>query len=131
MAKNRFYQHIIAKSVTIKHKSDEQETNPKAAYTPSQMAEAFDNGLPINSDSCLRPEQGSTTPSWDVPLMYQRGTDVSDLWSAERDAKHKVSQAYTEQYAKDADAKKAKQLKLEADAARVAELEKQVTNPKQ
>lgn len=52
-------------------------------------------GIPISSGNVSQlPTQGVASPSWEVPLECKRGTDVSDLWSAEKAARSEFTKSY-------------------------------------
>lgn len=65
----------------------EEPVNPHLAYDLSQLDELRKQGKPIsqsNVESLYY--DGDVNVSFDLPLDQQRGVDINDMWTADRDS---------------------------------------------
>lgn len=100
--KSRFdYGRLPHCAVSIVCNDDDNRTVQGLAYTPSELMNMVKQGIPISSSNVSQlPTQGVMNPSWDVPLECKRGTDVSDLWNAERASRSTVGKIYSKEKSK-------------------------------
>lgn len=72
---------------------DEQVVQNGLAVSPGNMLELTKQGLSISSQnqSQLYVDEGDF--GIDVPLEFQRGMDMADLWNARADVREKVREA--------------------------------------
>ena len=129
MYKSRFDLGYSTHRVAIFINNDEHPTVQHAAYTPSQMDELSKLGIPVTAqNTALRLTQGEFSNSWDIPLARRRGTDVADLWQAQRNARKALSEAHALQVKEN---KFKAHLQEEQNARLIALGQESLTNPKQ
>lgn len=65
------------------------------AYTPSQMRQMAEKGIPINTLMANETFfDGDYNNSTDLPLEFTRGIDSIDAWNAERDSRKRLAAAH-------------------------------------
>lgn len=95
MDRFNYYSRQRVHTCCPRRQSDEVAPQDGLAYTVSDMASMLNSGMPISSQNMqLQATQGSNNPSWDVPLEYRRGVDVSEIWEAQQDSRHRVAKYY-------------------------------------
>ena len=67
---------------------------PGLAVTPSQMARMTAQGIPISSQLAENFVDGTSNPSFDIPIEQRRGIDVVQVWEAQKDARLKIINAH-------------------------------------
>lgn len=60
------------------------------AVTPEQLAEMTAKGIPISTNNLSGGFEETTTSGHDVPMEFQRGVDLNDVWNAKETAKKKA-----------------------------------------
>lgn len=66
------------------------------ALTPSQMMDMQDKGIPITTQNLgVTYDDGYSSLDFNVPLEYQRGIDMADLWEARENSKKKMRKAFS------------------------------------
>ena len=94
---NRFIKYGSSKKRVIYRTHDDESTTIEGcSYTPQQLSDMAEKGIPVTSqnNTALQSHQGHQGSSWDIPLEQQRGTDISDLWLAQRRSRSSLAQAY-------------------------------------
>lgn len=128
MVSRFYYGRKHSHSVKVTCRIGDSSVVEGLAYTPSQLKDMAFKGIPISSGNVSQlPDQGVLNPTWDVPLECKRGTDVSDLWSAERSARSSVGNIYSSERSKRdyADAlQKQKDAEILANAKKIVETSK-------
>lgn len=78
-----------------KRSRQDQPVQNGLALTPAQMMKMAEKGVPISAQMAPNDEfdLGQDTKNCFLPLERTRGIDISDLWNAEKSAKHKMSDA--------------------------------------
>lgn len=74
------------------------------AYTPSQMMELMERGIPV-SNQTVNPEMffdgvSVKESTFELPLDRLRGVDVADCWQAEQSVKKKAKKGLKQDIAK-------------------------------
>lgn len=64
------------------------------AVTPTQMAQLTERGIPISSQvlGAENFDDGEVSPLTDVPFLYRRGVDISDISEYQQRCRSKVSE---------------------------------------
>lgn len=69
-------------------------TQQGLAYTPSQMLELTNRGVPISSLNVCQGFEGTLDASFDsLPPSEVRGYDIVRAWNEQQDARDKISKA--------------------------------------
>lgn len=63
------------------------------AMTPAEMNQAALQGRAISTSNESFFFDGTENPTWDVPLMSQRGIDIATAWETAQSAKKKIGKA--------------------------------------
>lgn len=75
---------------------DEEPTESGLAYTPSQMFELAQQGIPVSTQTAAFSgsfDEGYRTLDFEPPLDLQRGADLADLWEKSKDAHARIAEA--------------------------------------
>lgn len=84
--------HTIPRFATCVRHDDDIPVESDLALTPAQMELMTNNGTPVSTQLIAGNfDDGVPNPSDDMPLMYQRGTDIVDAWDASKDAQSKLN----------------------------------------
>lgn len=74
--------------------ADESVVQNNLAYTPSQMMELAEKGIPINQGNIGADNFFDGVPigegTFDLPLERQKGVDVADCWQAAQSIRKKA-----------------------------------------
>lgn len=90
--KKYFYQ--IRRTALCEPSEDFLKVKEGLAYTPSQMYELMEKGIPISMQNTGTFVDGEPNPSWNVPLERERGVDASDVWQAQQEARKRIHTAH-------------------------------------
>lgn len=91
---NRYPRTIVSKP---RRRDDEEQVQNGLAITPEQMQEMTLKGVPIASQNLgITYDEGYSNTSFDVPMEYQRGVDISDAWEAREDVTKRFNKVYKE-----------------------------------
>lgn len=73
----------------------EPRTRPGLAYTPRQMVEMWQQGIPISAASAAATpaDYGNTV---EVPIYLQKSVDPSDVWQEQMSARKRIEAAINE-----------------------------------
>jgi hypothetical protein len=70
-------------------------TKPGLAYDTGTLHKMWKQGIPINPQNAQQMyDDGTTNPSWEIPLPSQRFVDPAEVWQAQQTARRKLSHAY-------------------------------------
>ena len=70
-------------------------TQSGLAYDTGTLHKMWKQGLPINPQNASQMfDDGTTNPSWEIPLASQRFVDPAEVWQAQQTARRKLSRAY-------------------------------------
>lgn len=75
---------------------DEDPVQNDLAYTPSQMFEMAQKGMPVSTQSVALDgmfDEGYRELDFEPPLHLMRHADMADLWEKSRDAKMKIKES--------------------------------------
>lgn len=95
---NKFHEKTFRAAVCRLH-DDEEPTQPGLAYTPSQMFELAQKGVPVSTQTAAFSgsfDEGYRTLDYEPPLDLQRGADMADLWEKSKDAHARIAKAVKE-----------------------------------
>lgn len=75
-----------------KCKEGEIPTQGGLAFTPSKMMQLASDGIPISAQTAagITYDEGHRTLDFEPLLENRRGIDVTDIWEADQDARHKI-----------------------------------------
>ena len=94
----RFKSNPVANGVFISSCSRKPgflATKPGLAYDTGTLHKMWKNGIPINPQNAQQMyDDGTTNPSWEIPLPSQRFVDPAEVWQAQQTARRKLSHAY-------------------------------------
>lgn len=64
------------------------------SITPAQMADLSAKGIPVSAQSGAMEFDSVAVPANDygVPIDMQRGTDIADVWNAQKNARKKMKE---------------------------------------
>ncbi len=92
----------LTNAVSCKRRSsDEPLVKGGLAYTPSELQQMADRGIPVSTQN-LEGQfyDGKDNPTWDVPLEQVRGIDIADMWTNRREIQRKIAKAHKSDVAK-------------------------------
>ena len=72
----------------------EEPVQSGLAYTPSQMFQMAQEGIPVSTQSVALKgsfDEGYRDLDFEPPLQYQRHVDLAELWEKSMDARTKIS----------------------------------------
>ena len=83
--------HNLKRFATPRRHADEPIVQSGLAYTPSQMMQLAEKGIPVSTNNQSDQNFFDGVPvgqgSFDLPLELQKGTDVADCWQASQSAR--------------------------------------------
>lgn len=76
---------------TCRYSESDTIVKPGLTMTPAQVADLTNRGIAVSTQNAsFVPESDINPDSWEVDLMHQRGSDLNELWQAERAARSKI-----------------------------------------
>lgn len=74
----------------------EEPVQKDLSYTPSQMLDLTQSGLPVTSSNVSLSSviDGVPNPGFDIPLDERRGVDIGTLWEQQQSIKKKFRKAH-------------------------------------
>ncbi|MCM1356619.1 MAG: hypothetical protein NC212_09485 [Staphylococcus sp.] len=90
---SRIRQSKHARSAHIVDDAFEKVT-PGLSVSPSQMARMAEKGIPITAQMSETFFDGTTNPSFDIPIEDRRGIDVNAVWEAQKTARKRIVAAH-------------------------------------
>lgn len=89
------YREYISKPCCPQRAEGELEVFGNLAVTPAQMMKMAEKGIPISGQNLsMMPEEGSSNPTWDLPLDQIKGVDPAQLWEESQIIKEKARLAH-------------------------------------
>lgn len=86
--------NLRKKFATPRRQEEESIVQDGLAYTPSQMMQLAERGIPVTTNSASDSQFFDGVPvgqgSFDLPLDRQKGVDVADMWQAQQSIKSKA-----------------------------------------
>lgn len=94
-AKRKEYSDVNRLRVATCYQVDgKPKTKSGLAYTPAQMNEMMQRGIPVTNKNLENKFfDGDTATHFNVDLMRERGVDIADVWQAEQEAKQRFKDA--------------------------------------
>lgn len=94
-AKRKTFSTVATTKVATCYQEDgKPKTKSGLAYTPAQMNEMMQRGIPVTNKNLENKFfDGDTATHFNVDLMRQRGVDIADVWQAEQEAKQRFKDA--------------------------------------
>lgn len=92
--RKNYYKSATTKVATCYQEDGKPKTKSGLAYTPAQMNEMMQRGIPVTNKNLENKFfDGDTNPHFNVDLMRQRGVDIADVWEAEQATRQKFKDA--------------------------------------
>nr|DAO15181.1 MAG TPA: hypothetical protein [Microviridae sp.] len=77
---------------------------PGLSYDTGTLHKMWKQGLPINPQNASQVyDEGTTNPSWEIPLASHRFIDPAEVWQAQQQARYKISRAYRSRQLKESE----------------------------
>lgn len=70
--------------------SDKVVTKQGLSYTPAQIMEYQEKGIPVSAPGSESYFDGEANPTFDMPVDMLRGVDIVDCWVAQGDSRQRL-----------------------------------------
>lgn len=92
--RKNYYKSAATRVATCYQEDGKPKTRSGLAYTPAEMNEMMQKGIPVTNKNLENKFfDGDTNPTWNVDLMRERGVDIADVWEAEQAARDQLRKA--------------------------------------
>lgn len=89
--RKNYHRSCTTRVATCYQEDGKPKTRSGLSYTPAQMNEMMQKGIPVTNKNLENKFfDGETNPSWNIDILRQKGVDIADVWEADQAARQKL-----------------------------------------